>query len=163
MSLDDDLARIALQEKTLQFTRFDAAMAWEIGSRLKARAEKNGVALAIDISLGTHTIFSFAMLGTIPNNAEWVRRKRNVVLRFHRSSYGVGLSMEKSQTTLAAQQGVDPRDYAAHGGSFPLQIVGTGCVGAITVSGLPQRQDHAYVVEVLAEYLGHDLNALALT
>jgi uncharacterized protein (UPF0303 family) len=162
MSLDDDLARIALQEKTLQFERFDARTAWEIGTRLKALAEARGAAVAIDITVNGRTIFFYAFQGTTPDNAEWVRRKKNVVQRFFRSSYGLGLSLERSQTSLSTQQGLELRDFSTHGGSFPINLVGTGCIGAITVSGLPQRQDHAYVVEVLAGYLGHALDELAL-
>jgi uncharacterized protein (UPF0303 family) len=46
------------------------------------------------------------------------------------------------------------RDYASHGGCFPLLLESTGCVGTITVSGLPQRDDHYLIVEVLAAQLG---------
>ena len=53
-------------------------------------------------------------------------------------------------------------DYAAHGGSFPITLRNMGCIGAITVSGLPQRQDHALVVAVLAEHLGQEANRLKL-
>jgi len=44
------------------------------------------------------------------------------------------------------ERGADPRDYATHGGGFPIFLVGTGCIGAITVSGLPERDDHMLVV-----------------
>jgi uncharacterized protein (UPF0303 family) len=57
---------------------------------------------------------------------------------------------------------LDPRDHAAHGGSFPLLVRGTGCVGAVTVSGLPQRVDHELVVEALAARCGVPLNDVAL-
>lgn len=70
--------------------------------------------------------------------------------------------MAKKQTTLAEQVGADVRDYATHGGCFPINVVGTGCAGTITVSGLPQRADHELVVEVLAEHLGQPLAELAL-
>ena len=102
------------------------------------------------------------MPGTTPNNVDWIRRKRNVVQRFHRSSYAVGLELQQGQKTLADTIGVEARDYATHGGCFPINLRGTGCVGTITVSGLPQRDDHALVVEVLAEFLGQPLEELAL-
>ena len=49
--------------------------------------------------------------------------------------------------------GFDNREYAAHGGSFPIVLKGTGQVGSITVSGLPGPEDHAMVVSVLKDYL----------
>jgi uncharacterized protein (UPF0303 family) len=53
-------------------------------------------------------------------------------------------------------------DFAAHGGSFPIIVRGTGCIGAVTVSGLPQRDDHNLVVEALALLLVKDVDALRL-
>jgi len=50
--------------------------------------------------------------------------------------------------------GVDPIQYAAHGGSFPIIVRDVGVVGTVTVSGLPQAADHALVVEVLRTFLG---------
>jgi len=157
-----DLERIALQEQRLQFERFDATTAWILGLRLKEAAEKHGVAVAIDIQLHGQPLFFYAMPGTTPDNVDWIRRKRNVVLRFQRSSYAVGLYLQQQGTTLESRSGIDARDYAPHGGCFPLNLIGTGCVGTITVSGLPQRQDHELVVEVLAELLGQSLAELAL-
>jgi uncharacterized protein (UPF0303 family) len=157
-----DLERIALQEQRLQFERFDATIAWMLGVCLKEAAESRGVAVAIDIQLHGQPLFFYAMPGTTPDNVDWIRRKRNVVQRFQRSSYAVGLQLQQQQTTLEKKIGVDPRDYAPHGGCFPLNLIGTGCIGTITVSGLPQRRDHELVVEVLAELLGQPLDELAL-
>jgi uncharacterized protein (UPF0303 family) len=50
----------------------------------------------------------------------------------------------------------DPKDYAAHGGSFPIVVKGTGQVGTITVSGLAGVDDHALVVRALTWYLKVD-------
>jgi uncharacterized protein (UPF0303 family) len=89
------------------------------------------------------------------------RRKRNVVNRFHRSSYAIGLKHERDHTTLQDKTGLELKDYAPFGGCFPILLQGTGCVGTITVSGLPQREDHALVVSVLQDYLhltGEDLS-----
>ena len=45
--------------------------------------------------------------------------------------------------------GLPDRDYAPHGGSFPLRILGSGCIGSITVSGMPEFDDHEMIVNVL--------------
>jgi uncharacterized protein (UPF0303 family) len=162
MTIDQDIERISLQEKRLQFKHFDAEVAWDIGSAIKAAAEKLQVDVAIDIRLNGHALFSYAMRGTTPDNWEWVRRKRNVVLRYHRSSYAIGLKHERAQTSLHGSYGLEIKDYAAHGGCFPIFLAGTGCVGTITVSGLPQRDDHELVVSVLQEYLDLSKEDLAL-
>jgi uncharacterized protein (UPF0303 family) len=162
-NLGEDLERITRQERRLWFERFDAGTAWELGSRLKMAAEVRGAALVIDVGLCGWQLFHCAMPGTTPDNADWARRKRNTVLRFHRSSYAVGLSLQRQGTTLEAKAGVPLSDYATHGGGFPILLAGQTCIGAITVSGLPQREDHELIVAVLAEYLGHPLAELALS
>ncbi|PKU25422.1 heme-degrading domain-containing protein [Telmatospirillum siberiense] len=162
MSLEDDLRIVALQEQRLLFDRFGPAEAWDLGRRLKEAAESRRATLAIDISTQMQQLFHFAMPGAAPNNADWIRRKRNTVLRFFRSSYGVGLQMQQRQTTLQAAYALEMTDYADHGGSFPLVVKGMGCIGAVTVSGLPQREDHGLVVEVLADMLGQDRDGITL-
>ena len=43
--------------------------------------------------------------------------------------------------------------YAADGGCFPVLIRRVGAVGTITVSGLPQAEDHELLVRVLRAFL----------
>ena len=162
MSIKKDLAKIAIQEDRLQFQDFDADTAWKLGNRLKANAETRGVAVTIEIRVGKETIFFFAMQGAKPENADWARRKRNVVDLLWRSSYAVGLSLQEEQSSLEAKMGLPLRDYTAHGGSFPIRVVGVGTIGTVTVSGLPQRDDHAMLVEELAGMLGVPLSEVAL-
>jgi uncharacterized protein (UPF0303 family) len=162
MTIEQEIERIALQEERLRFRSFDASTAWTVGTRLRTVAESRRLAVAIDIQVNGHTLFVSAMPGTTPDNMDWIRRKRNVVRRFHRSSYAIGLQLRKEQKTLAETIGVDDRDYAPHGGCFPIKLHGTGCVGTITVSGLPQRADHELIIEVLAEILEQPLKELAL-
>lgn len=116
MNIDQDLEKIALQEKRLQFKHFDSEVAWVVGTALKAAAEKRQVAVAIDIQLHGRPLFLYAMPGTTPDNLDWIRRKRNVVLRYHRSSCAIGLEHERAQTTLQGTTGLDPKDYATHCG-----------------------------------------------
>ena len=162
MSIKKDLAKIAIQEERLQFQDFDADTAWKLGNRLKANAETRGVAVTIEIRVGKETIFFFAMQGAKPENADWARRKRNVVDLLWRSSYAVGLALQEEQSSLEAKMGLPLRDYTAHGGSFPIRVVGVGTIGTVTVSGLPQRDDHAMLVEELAGMLGVPLSEVAL-
>jgi uncharacterized protein (UPF0303 family) len=162
MTLEDDIARIEAQERRLQFAAFDAATAWNIGLYLKGAAEARQAGIVVDIELWALRLLSFALPGATPSNYDWVRRKRNVVKHFHCASYLMGRRLARDGKTLKDQGDLPERDYAAHGGSFPVILAGAGVVGAVTVSGLPQREDHALVVEALAHALKADLAGLAL-
>ncbi len=162
MDAAEDIRRIALQEERLQFNSFDHKAAWEIGLALKAVGESGRLPMVVDIRLATMKLLAFALPGGAPDNFDWARRKRNVVFRFHRSSYAVGRKLALDGQTLADLGALPERDYAAHGGSVPILVQGTGCVGAVTISGLPQREDHRVVVEAMAKVLGRDLGDVAL-
>lgn len=162
MNLDQDLQQITQQEARLQFHSFDANTAWQVGARLRSLAAERKLSVAIEIEVNGHTLFLAALPDATPDNADWIRRKRNVTRRFLRSSYAIGLQLAKKETTLTEQVGADVREYATHGGCFPINLIGTGCVGTITVSGLPQRADHELIVEALAAQLEQPLNELAL-
>jgi uncharacterized protein (UPF0303 family) len=161
MGVSEDLERVALQERELHLTHMDEQMAWELGNRLRAMAVERGLAIVIDVRRFGQLLFYTALKGTTPDNVEWVRRKSNVVARFHRSSYGVGLTMKIKNDSLEAR-GLPINEYASHGGSFPIAVKGAGIVGSVTVSGLPQRGDHELVVEALCAILGRDYGELKL-
>ena len=162
MAIEKDLALILEQEKALQFDRFDLDSAWALGSRLRQMAAAGGQALVIDIQINGMPAFYAALPGSVPDNAQWVRRKRNVAARFGHPSYAIGLGLSLENRTLVEKYGVDPSDYAAHGGSFPIVVRGVGAIGTVTVSGLPQREDHKMVVEAMATMLGLDARAFDL-
>jgi uncharacterized protein (UPF0303 family) len=163
MGLSEDLERIRLQERELQLPRLNAEIAWELGLRLRTLAAERTLAVVIDVRRFGQPLFYAAMEGTTPDNVEWVRRKSNVVARFHHSSYVAGLKEKLKNESLVASQGLPVSDYATHGGSFPLAVVGAGVVGSVTVSGLPQRADHELVVEALCGMLERDYAEFKLT
>ncbi|MDB5984847.1 MAG: hypothetical protein JWQ69_5862, partial [Pseudomonas sp.] len=107
----EDIQRIALQEQSLQFDRFDKTSAWELGTRLKKACEEQGAATTIEIRLFKETVFFYSMPGTAPENTDWARRKRNVVEMMNRSSYGVGLSFAQEGKSLDTLMGLPLRDY----------------------------------------------------
>ena len=72
------------------------------------------------------------------------------------------LGLKAEGKTLADLGALPERDYAVHGGAFPIFVRGAGCIGAVAVSGLPQREDHNRVVAALAGVLGQDLADTAL-
>ena len=148
-----DLEILAQQEALLRFTEFTPDTAWALGARLHEallRHEKGGT---VEIELADQLLFACTTPGAKPDQADWIRRKRNTVHHFARSSYAVGRQLMLDQQTLEADHGLALVDYAAHGGGFPLFLEGK-CVGTIIVSGLLQRDDHNLVVTAIAAHLG---------
>jgi uncharacterized protein (UPF0303 family) len=171
MSATDDLALladieiIAHQEQLLRFPSFDAITAWQLGNLMRDRLLARNAGGTIEIELAGQLLFACATPGATPGQADWIRRKRNTVRRFARSSYVVGRILERDRETLESRHGLTLADFAAHGGGFPLQLAGTGTsssmmVGSIIVSGLPQRDDHALVTASIAEQLGLSIPTL---
>ena len=143
------LQELLRQEEALQFSHFSNTIALDLGLAIVRAAERASQAVLVDIRFGDLQLFQHAMEGTNPDNVDWVRRKNNVVRRFARSSFYMGTLYRSKGTDFDTATGLDPREYAAHGGAFPLRIRGAGLVGTVTVSGLPQAEDHALAVAVL--------------
>jgi uncharacterized protein (UPF0303 family) len=147
------IAELEQQEQRLQFTRFENNDAWTLGCLIVALAKERQLPVTVDIRRHGHQLFHAALPGTTPDNDAWIERKVRVVDRFSAASYLVGRRLSAKGRALDEGQGVDPAQYAAHGGSFPVRIRGVGVVGTVTVSGLPQADDHALVVEAIEKFL----------
>lgn len=160
VNVDDDLLMITKQEELLRWDGFDADTAWRLGSLLRAMLLERGAGGTVEIELAGQVLFTCATPGAAPSQADWIRRKRNTVRRWARSSYAVGRMLERDGQTMIAPHGLSDHDYVAHGGGFPIWVRGVGCVGSVIVSGLPQREDHALVVAAIANVLGVDAPAL---
>ncbi|GAA4753543.1 hypothetical protein GCM10023350_43520 [Nocardioides endophyticus] len=76
-----------------------------------------------------------------------------MVDRYGCSSLRVGEQFRVAGKSFDTDSRLDPGEYAAHGGAFPILLRGTGCIGTVAVSGLPQRDDHRLVVEALEQLL----------
>lgn len=162
MNVEPDLEKVALQESRLRFSVIDNDLLWKLGELIKDIGEARGFPLAIEIRIARETVFYYAMSGTTPSNAEWVRRKRNTVELMHKSSYSIGLELKHELTTLEQKVGLPLKDYATHGGSFPIMVHGLGVTGVVTVSGATEREDHAVIVEALAKILDVPLGEVAM-
>ena len=150
--LQDLIAEIEAQERELVLTRFDNTDAWRLGCLLVELATARQLPVAIDIRRGTQQLFHAALPGSVADNDTWIERKVRVVQRYGASSYLVGRRLAAKGQELDASMGVEPAEYAAHGGAFPIRIADVGVVGVVTVSGLPQADDHALVVEALRAF-----------
>ncbi|MCU0259459.1 MAG: heme-degrading domain-containing protein [Ilumatobacteraceae bacterium] len=151
---DDELLRaLADDERRLRFSSFTNDDAIALGLALLDAARQEQAPVAIDVRRNGQQLFHAALDGTSADNDEWIRRKCNVVDRFGHSSFYVGTLCRVQGGTIEEVFGVDPREYADHGGAFPVIVHGVGVVGTVAVSGLPQADDHRLVVEVLERLL----------
>lgn len=151
--MDRPLESLLAEEAELQFSKLNSAVAWKLGNWLVKRAQNNDLRIAVGISLGGRRVFHWAADGTVADNDAWIDRKVRTVLRFGHSSFYMGRKLAKEQISAEAKYHVDERDFAFDGGSFPLVLKGFGVVGAVTVSGLKQDQDHDLAVEALRAVL----------
>jgi uncharacterized protein (UPF0303 family) len=165
MPITDDIAAIARQEKELILPSFDNDTAWRIGLTIRELALSRNQKIVVDIRrFGSphQQLFYTAFAGTTPDNQRWVARKVAVVARFHRSSYSLGLYLQQNNLSFEARYNLPDSDYAAHGGCFPITVANAGMIGAVTVSGLTQREDHNLAVEALCLEANLDHNTLRL-
>ena len=154
--MDEILKQLLQEEQELQFNRFNEETAWEIGIQLVAQAKSKGLPVTIDITRGSHQLFHASLPGTSADNDEWIKRKVRLVYRFEHSSFYVGQLLKSKGKSIEQAYLIPESEYAPHGGCFPVIVKGTGFVGTITVSGLPQEEDHKLVVEGIQIYLANE-------
>ncbi|GHG38630.1 MULTISPECIES: heme-degrading domain-containing protein [Amycolatopsis] len=154
MTEADRLAQLAEQEERLQFTRFDNETALALGQHLLAAARDRRLPVTISVRRNGQRLFHAALPGTSADNDAWIDRKSRVVDRYGHSSFLIGTQFRATGGSFEEDSRLDPDRYAAHGGVFPVLVRGVGPVGTVGVSGLPQADDHAFVVEQLELFLG---------
>jgi uncharacterized protein (UPF0303 family) len=149
----DSLLQILLQQEAdLQFSEFTNETAYKVGSRIIEKAMQENKSIIVDIRSNGDLLFYSRMVGTSSHNDKWVSWKNNVVHHFGHSSYYMHVFLKSSGSTVEAS-GLNPDDYKAEGGAFPLLVKDEGVVGTISVSGLPGDEDHGMIVSVLSEFL----------
>jgi uncharacterized protein (UPF0303 family) len=153
MRLDRYIAVLEQQEELLQFPHFTRKDAWDLGNIFVSELLDKNYALTFSIRLNSgFIIFQYAPEGTNPNNNYWMTRKANLVRDKDASSLLTTLRWKKKGESLV-EQGLDPTQYVACGGGFPIRVRGAGSIGAAVVSGLPHLQDHDILVECIGRYL----------
>ncbi len=154
--MEDILKALLREEQELQFIRFNEATAWQLGTQMVEHAMRESLPITIDTTRGQQQLFHYSMPGTAADNDEWVKRKVRLVNRFGHSSFYMGQLLKHKGKTIEQSYLISESEYAAHGGCFPIIVKGTGMVGTITVSGLPQEEDHKLVVESIRSFLAKE-------
>lgn len=146
------IAELEEQERRLTLPQFTYDDAWALGTLLVELARERNAPVAIDIRRAGQQLFHAALPGSTADNDAWIDRKRRVVERYAASSLLIGTRFRAKNTTFEDSSRLDPDVYAAHGGAFPITVEGAGVIGTVVVSGLPQLEDHAMVVEALERF-----------
>ena len=141
------------EERELRFDDFTLDDAWLLGSRMRQAAAEEELPIVIGIMLGQQRVFHAALPGSSSDNDDWLARKTRVALRYGQASLAVGESFRNGGKDFDTDSRLDPSLFAAHGGVVPIRLRGGTVIGAVGVSGLPQLDDHAFVVQQLREYL----------
>lgn len=136
---------------TLEHLSNDDAV--DIGLLAVKLARFSHLAIALEVHRAGRVVFRAALPGSTPDNDRWLTGKARVVDGFHHSTLYERVRHEENDVDFYAVTGLSPELFAAHGGGIPLAIRGTGVIGALVVSGLPQVEDHKFAVDVLTRYI----------
>jgi uncharacterized protein (UPF0303 family) len=147
-----DVSELEAEFARLHLTAMDHEAALALGEDLIRRSRAKGWPMAVSVKLGDHEVFHVALPGAKPINDNWIRRKRNLVELTGEPTFLVGQRLAAAGKTLD-DLGVEEVDFAPAGGGYPL-IVDDAVVGSVIVSGVPQEDDHALVVEALRALVG---------
>ncbi|MFF5056486.1 heme-degrading domain-containing protein [Micromonospora sp. NPDC000663] len=142
----DDLLR---EESELELAGLTETDAYELGVLAVTAAAQQRLPVSVGVWRAGRQLFHCGLPGSTADNDGWLRRKGRVVMRFEHSSLYMARLCQDKQTTLTEKFGLPASRYAAAGGAVPLRVRGTGVVGWFGVSGLPQLDDHRFVVDIL--------------
>jgi uncharacterized protein (UPF0303 family) len=145
-----DSTTIAAQSAVWHLATFNDADAWRLGTLLVSMAQAEKLPIVINIRTPNRTLFHAALPGSAALNDLWALRKSNTCLLFGEPSFLIGQRNKEKGETLA-RHGLSLDDHADAGGSVPI-ILGGLTVAAVTVSGLPQAEDHALVIRALQAF-----------
>ncbi|MEI4277631.1 heme-degrading domain-containing protein [Klenkia terrae] len=149
----DLIAAVQDQERRLVLEHFTHDDAWALGSLVVGLARDRGLSVTVDITRGQQQLFHSALAGTAAHNDVWIARKVATVRELGTSSFLAGLQARARGEAFEDAPWIDATRMAGHGGAFPITVAGAGVVGTLTVSGLPQAEDHALAVEALELFL----------
>jgi uncharacterized protein (UPF0303 family) len=145
---------IAQQERMLRFETFSNKDALELGMFIASMVYARNMDLAIAIrGLNGALLFHHLTPGTNLTNQLWMKRKFNTVSLMECSSLSAWATAHISGETVATH-GLSENDYVFCGGGFPLRLKSGELVAVLTVSNLPHPEDHSFLVNALADFLG---------
>lgn len=156
MTIEQVMEVLEMQEEILQFSHSTNADAWTLGTMLVSEAQRRGARPLISIRLNNgFTVFQYGFDGTNLCNENWVSRKQKTVMVTEKSSLHLAMALRQTGETLEDML-LDPKEYVASGGGFPIRIEEVGVIGSILVSGMDPVSDHDLIIKAVSKYLHVD-------
>lgn len=154
---DNDPARqyanLEAEEAELRFDQFNRSDALALGLRLIELARDYPEPVAVEITVNGLVVFRHFTDGSLADSELWLDRKRRTVNMFAMSSLRFMYRLEMYGQTLEDRK-LDPNEYAAGGGGFPIVLRNAGLIGSICVSGMAHTDDHKVIVDAIKSYRG---------
>lgn len=161
MNYKDLLAITTADEDNFTFPSFDRDNVLDLAMEMIGAISQFEGPLALEIHLNGLMVFRYYPKGTNANNELWLRRKRNTVYVTEKSTLRVFAELKCSGESLEKDMLLDPMEYVACGGGFPIRLKGGCVIGFIGVSGLPHLRDHDALVAGLSRYFSKHINPTA--
>ena len=143
--------QLAAELASLELPSFSPAEAVALGLLATDRAIREQLAIVIEVHHLGRLAYRAALPGSLPDSDDWIIRKRRVVERYHRSTLATKVKYQERGTGFNESTGLSELEYAAHGGGMPIVVAGVGVVGGFYASGLPEVEDHQFLVACLKE------------
>lgn len=143
--------QLAAELASLELASFSPAEAVALGLLATDRAIREERAIVIEVHHLGRLAYRAALPGSLPDSDDWIARKRRVVERYHRSTLATKVKYQERGTSFNESTGLSELEYAAHGGGMPIIVAGVGVVGGFYASGLPEVEDHQFLVACLKE------------
>ena len=141
------------------FEHFTELDAHTLGESMRAEALELELPIVIDIRAGDTPLYAVMLPGATAENFDWARRKRNLANLTKQDTWSHGQRRLEGHDILD-ELGLDVRDYASHGGCIPVFLADSVLVATVTVSGLPQKEDHEFALKHLQKLWKSEQKAL---
>jgi len=140
------------EEEVLKLASLTNNDALEIGEIATTIGKQRKLPVAIEVRIGEWVVFHASLEGSKPENDWWIGKKSRVVMMKQHSTMYERVLAEELGIDWYKENKVGDDTHAIHGGALPL-ITPSGFAGILTISGLPQVEDHLFAIEVLTEFL----------
>ncbi len=150
---------IKKQEHELEFEKFTHDDAWELGKICAKLAKERDLGVVISIRMASGlTVFQHATPRGIPTAEIWLESKHKTVMTRYASTLYFHAFLNGNNKTLEGLKLVD--NYTEFGGGFPIKVKNVGVIGSVSATGLYHFDDHNFIADCVAEFLGAKINPI---